>query len=56
MAVPSYTSALLEESLSVKESEVAKWSAVSLYAGGADTVGAYLFAPRVILYAPWFDV
>lgn len=36
---PSYTSKLLEEGkLTTEEESVVKWSAFSLYTGGADTV------------------
>jgi hypothetical protein len=39
----SFTSNLLEgRTLSAEEEDVAMWSAATLYAGGADTVGASL--------------
>lgn len=39
MATPSYTSELLEKGVKSEEEEfVIKWSAASMYSGGADTV------------------
>ena len=51
VAKTSYTSELLSQGqLSEEEEFVVKWTAASLYSGGADTVGISILFLNVILY------
>jgi hypothetical protein len=49
IAPKSFTSALLEgRTLTSEENDVVRWSAVSLYGGGSDTVGPFLHILAIV--------